>query len=65
LSSSTTDGFSRRAQFHEEERGELNISSDTELPGTAVKFPFVIVVDEAYPLLAYLMRPFPKKILDR
>jgi hypothetical protein len=46
------------------ERGELNDPSDTELPGTALNVPFVIVAYESYPLLPYLMRPYPKRILD-
>jgi hypothetical protein len=29
-----------------------------------MKVPFVMVTDEAYPLLPYLMRPYPKRIVD-
>jgi hypothetical protein len=29
-----------------------------------MKVPFVVVADEAYPLLHYLMRPYPKRMLN-
>ena len=33
------------------------------LPLSDVKLPFVILGDEAYPLLSYLMRPYPRRQL--
>ena len=32
-----------------------------KLPLSDVEMPFVILGDEAYPLLSYLMRPYPRK----
>lgn len=37
----------------------LNIPNDEYLPASNIKAPFVIVGDEAFPLLTNLMRPFP------
>lgn len=36
-----------------------------QLPGSEDKTPFVIVGDEAYPLLPFLMRPYPRQNLDQ
>jgi hypothetical protein len=41
----------------------FNIPDDKELPLSDVKLPFVMLGDEAYPLLSYLMRPFPRRQL--
>lgn len=41
------------------EKGALGVKRLTELPGTNIKVPHVILGDEAYPLKTYLMRPFP------
>lgn len=38
---------------------QLNVPSDTELPGTANLAPFVILGDNAFLLKTYLLRPFP------
>ncbi|PNF36798.1 hypothetical protein B7P43_G09637, partial [Cryptotermes secundus] len=46
------------------ENSKLNIPAARELPQTQEITPFVMVGDEAYPLLQYLMRPYPKRILD-
>jgi hypothetical protein len=37
----------------------LGIPEDKQLPGTSCLAPHVIVVDEAFPLKIYLMRPYP------
>lgn len=47
------------------ETNRLNVPQPRELPNSLVKAPFVLVGDEAYPLLPYLMRPFPRKSLDK
>lgn len=46
------------------EKGELNVPSPTVLPNTNFKVPYVIVADEGYPLLTYIMRPFPQRNLN-
>jgi hypothetical protein len=56
--------FRPSSLFRLSEREELNIPSDTELPRTALKVPFVIIADEACPLLPYLIRPYPEQIMD-
>jgi hypothetical protein len=45
-----SDGGNFRASllFGFLERGEINVTSDRELSGTALKVPFVIVADEAF-----------------
>lgn len=47
--------------YHKGEK--YNVPTDTELPGTALKVPLVIVADETYPLLHFLMRPYTKRIM--
>ena len=47
------------------ENNQLNIPPPTEVPKTLMKAPYVLVGDEAYPLLPYIMRPYPKKTLDK
>lgn len=43
---------------------QLNVPSDTELPGTQNLAPFMILGDEAFPLKTCLIRPYPGKQLD-
>jgi hypothetical protein len=50
--------------FRSLEIGEFSVPSDTELAGAALKVPFGILADKAYPSLPYLMRLYPKQILD-
>jgi hypothetical protein len=57
-------GIFRRSSLYQLLNGNnFNIPDDKELPLTDVKLPFVILGDEAYPLLSYLMRPFPRRQL--
>lgn len=46
------------------DKKQLNVPQDTELPGTKIIAPFVILGDEAFPLKEYLMRPYPGRQLD-
>ncbi|KAJ4451836.1 hypothetical protein ANN_03314, partial [Periplaneta americana] len=56
--------FRSSKSFELLETNRLNIPPPTELPNSLIKVPFVLVGDKAYPLLTYLMRPFPRKSLD-
>ncbi|XP_018302578.1 uncharacterized protein [Mycetomoellerius zeteki] len=40
-------------------KNELGISEDTCLSETDTKFPYYLVMDEAFPLKRYIMRPYP------
>ncbi|XP_063220563.1 uncharacterized protein LOC134537203 [Bacillus rossius redtenbacheri] len=46
------------------EAGELNVPECRPLPSTNTTVPFVLLGDEGYPLLSYLMRPYPQRDLD-
>jgi hypothetical protein len=41
----------------------FNMPNPKKLPLSDVELPFVITGDEAYPLLSYLMRPYPRRQL--
>lgn len=56
--------FRSSSLYQQLETGELNVPSPQLLPDTNITAPFVIVADEGYPLLPYLMRPFPQRQLD-
>jgi hypothetical protein len=57
----SSDGgiFSHSTLGKRMENGRLNIPPDSCLPGTNIEAPFLIVGDEAFPLKAHLMRPYP------
>ena len=46
------------------EEKTLNLPKSSFLPNTRIDFPYVLVGDEAFPLKDYLMRPYPKEVLD-
>ena len=46
------------------EEKTLNLPKSSFLPGTRTDFPYVLVGDETFPLKDYLMRPYPKEVLD-
>ena len=46
------------------ENQTLNLPVDNLIYGSRLKFPYNFVGDEAFPLKRYLMRPFPKEVLD-
>lgn len=50
--------------YHHMISGSLNIPLDRTLPGTDICLPFVLLGDEAYPLLEHLLRPFPRQNLN-
>ncbi|GFW84474.1 protein ALP1-like [Trichonephila clavipes] len=39
--------------------GDMNIPEAAGLPGSASKLPFVIVADDAFPLMPNIMKPYP------
>ena len=41
----------------------LNIPKEAQLPGTDQTFPFVIVVDDAFPLKDYILKPYSRNDL--
>lgn len=45
------------------ENGALKVNCETELPGTELRAPYVLVGDEGYPLKPFLMRPYPQRNL--
>ncbi|GFQ64629.1 protein ALP1-like [Trichonephila clavata] len=45
--------------------GELNIPGAAALPGSASKVPFVIVADDAFPLMPNIMKPYPGTNLSK
>ncbi|XP_068082638.1 uncharacterized protein [Anabrus simplex] len=47
------------------EQGALSVPGYTQLPGSSIEIPHVIVGDEAFPLKSYIMRPYPGQQLDR
>ena len=60
---SDSGNFRTSSLFHALEAGSLNIPSEQNLPFTDIKAPFVLLADEGFPLLPYLMRPYPVKSL--
>lgn len=38
----------------------FNVPESTNLPGTEITAPYVIIRDEAFPLTTYIMKPYPK-----
>jgi hypothetical protein len=54
-------GIFRSSLYQLLNSNNFNIPDDKELPLTEVKLPFVMLGDEAYLLLSYLMRPFPRR----
>ncbi|XP_067625733.1 putative nuclease HARBI1 [Eurosta solidaginis] len=58
---SQSDGgvFARSSFGNKILNGTLEIPHPTNLPGTAINFPYYFVGDNAFPLKTNLMRPFP------
>ncbi|GFV33301.1 DDE Tnp4 domain-containing protein [Trichonephila clavipes] len=45
--------------------GDMNIPEAAALPGLASKLPFVIVADDAFPLMPNIMKPYPGSNLSK
>ncbi|GFW89955.1 protein ALP1-like [Trichonephila clavipes] len=45
--------------------GDMNIPEAAALPGSASKLPFVIVADDAFPLMPNIMKPYPGSNLSK
>ncbi|GFT51223.1 protein ALP1-like [Trichonephila clavipes] len=45
--------------------GDINIPEAAALPGSASKLPFVIVADDAFPLMSNIMKPYPGSNLSK
>ncbi|GFY21264.1 protein ALP1-like [Trichonephila clavipes] len=45
--------------------GDMNIPEAATLPGSASKLPFVIVADDAFPLMPNIMKPYPGSNLSK
>ncbi|GFT44054.1 protein ALP1-like [Trichonephila clavipes] len=45
--------------------GDINIPEAAALPGSASKLPFVIVADDAFPLMPNIMKPYPGSNLSK
>ena len=46
------------------EKNTLNLSDPTPLPGRNYPLPYVCTGDDAFPLTAYMMKPYPQKNLS-
>ena len=46
------------------EKNTLNLSDSTALPGRNYPLPYVCTGDDAFPLTAYMMKPYPQKNLS-
>ena len=46
------------------EKNTLNLSDPTALPGRNYPLPYVCMGDDAFPLTAYMMKPYPQKNLS-
>lgn len=56
--------FRSSSLFYMLETNGLNIPPEKEIPNTNIKIPFVLVGDGGYPLMNYLMRPFPLRNIE-
>ncbi|CAH1997197.1 unnamed protein product [Acanthoscelides obtectus] len=56
--------FRESALYQHLVTGKLNIPADRNLPNSDTKLPYVLLGDEAYPLLNHLLKPYPRKNLD-
>lgn len=61
-----SDGGTFRSStlYYAMQNGHLKIPDSNKLPLTAIVMPYVFIGDEAYPLLAHLLKPYNRTILD-
>lgn len=57
--------FNQSSLCHAIERNVLNIPLSSQLPGTNIEVPYVIVADDAFALKDYLLKPFAFRNQDR
>lgn len=55
---------SNQTVFELLQANKLNVPNSEFLPNTRTKIPFVLIADEAFPLLKDLMKPYPKDQLQ-
>uniref|UniRef100_A0A0A9XYF6 Putative nuclease HARBI1 n=1 Tax=Lygus hesperus TaxID=30085 RepID=A0A0A9XYF6_LYGHE len=53
--------FANTLFYKDLESGKTILPSESTLPNSTLKAPYVFLGDEAFPLRTYLMRPFPAK----
>ncbi|XP_064475663.1 uncharacterized protein LOC135389557 [Ornithodoros turicata] len=56
-------GIFRNSDVHEMLQKETNLPEPKNLPNTSAQMPYVIIGDEAFPLMNSLMRPYPGRQL--
>lgn len=49
--------------FRMKNSGELKFRKDATLPKTSINMPHVLLVDEAYPLLDWILKPYTRRDL--
>lgn len=59
-----SSNFRSSTLFQMLDSGRLNIPTERAIPGTNITTPFVLIGDGGYPLLDYLMKPFPERNSD-
>ncbi|XP_067132255.1 uncharacterized protein [Centruroides vittatus] len=57
--------FKYSALYQNLESSKMELPSDTTLPHSNIKAPYVLIGDEAYPLTPYLLKPYSRRSLDK
>jgi hypothetical protein len=61
---SNTGNFHQSSLYQLLHSNGFNMTNAMKLPLLDVELPFVMLEDEGYPLLSYLMKPYPRKQLN-